>query len=246
MALPICPGCRKTIIPKSDDSCPNCGFKGVEKAQIGMETSPSTNQVVNEPLTQAAPASSTSPEPIGVEPRYGGFWIRLAALLLDLLILSPITLLNTWLLNFDRKIIYVALIPNLMVTIFYHILCVKILGGTPGKLLCGLRIVTTSFMPLGSKEAWLRYSMNLVLILLSTVWYVHAVEQMSDAEFLSLTFMEKSRRMRELGGSTWTLFYWLNQIWTWSEFIVLLTNRQRRALHDFIAGTVVIRTQRAG
>jgi len=26
----------------------------------------------------------------------------------------------------------------------------------------------------------------------------------------------------------------------WSEFVVLLTNRKRRALHDFIAGTVVI------
>jgi uncharacterized RDD family membrane protein YckC len=27
----------------------------------------------------------------------------------------------------------------------------------------------------------------------------------------------------------------------WGEFLVLLTNRERRALHDFIAGTVVVR-----
>ena len=33
----------------------------------------------------------------------------------------------------------------------------------------------------------------------------------------------------------------LLQIWIWSELIVMLTNRRRRALHDFIAGTVVIR-----
>ena len=37
----------------------------------------------------------------------------------------------------------------------------------------------------------------------------------------------------------------LMQLWTWSELIVMLTNRQRRALHDFIAGTVVIKKEYA-
>jgi uncharacterized RDD family membrane protein YckC len=32
----------------------------------------------------------------------------------------------------------------------------------------------------------------------------------------------------------------VEQVWTWSEVIVLLTNRKRRALHDFLAGTIVI------
>ena len=29
----------------------------------------------------------------------------------------------------------------------------------------------------------------------------------------------------------------------WSEFIVMMTNDKRRALHDFIAGTVVIQVR---
>ena len=33
---------------------------------------------------------------------------------------------------------------------------------------------------------------------------------------------------------------WAANIWFWSELLVLLTNQQRRALHDFLAGTVVI------
>jgi uncharacterized RDD family membrane protein YckC len=37
------------------------------------------------------------------------------------------------------------------------------------------------------------------------------------------------------------LLDWLHQIWIWSEFAVLLTNKRKRALHDFIAGTVVIK-----
>lgn len=31
----------------------------------------------------------------------------------------------------------------------------------------------------------------------------------------------------------------LMNVWIWSEFIVILTNKKRRAIHDFIAGTVV-------
>ncbi|WP_255590049.1 hypothetical protein [Marinicella meishanensis] len=30
-------------------------------------------------------------------------------------------------------------------------------------------------------------------------------------------------------------------VWYWSELLVMLTNERRRALHDFIAGTVVIK-----
>lgn len=31
-------------------------------------------------------------------------------------------------------------------------------------------------------------------------------------------------------------------IWYFLELVTMLTNRKRRALHDFIAGTVVVRT----
>jgi uncharacterized RDD family membrane protein YckC len=37
---------------------------------------------------------------------------------------------------------------------------------------------------------------------------------------------------------TWLLYFYF--AWLASEFIVLLLNRRRRALHDFIAGTVVV------
>jgi uncharacterized RDD family membrane protein YckC len=35
----------------------------------------------------------------------------------------------------------------------------------------------------------------------------------------------------------------VSNAWTLSELVVLMLNRRRRALHDFIAGTVVIRTR---
>lgn len=33
----------------------------------------------------------------------------------------------------------------------------------------------------------------------------------------------------------------VQQVWFWSEIVVLLSNKKRRAVHDFIAGTVVVK-----
>jgi uncharacterized RDD family membrane protein YckC len=67
---------------------------------------------------------------------------------------------------------------------------------------------------------------------------------MSDAEFHSLSFMQRSQRLIELAPPWFKPLQVVQQVWVWSEFIVLLTNRKRRALHDFIAGTVVVYNQR--
>jgi len=174
-------------------------------------------------------------------PQYGGFWIRFGAYWLDALILMPFSLLVTWLNGLNREIFFFTFIPSLAVSIFFHVYCVKRWGGSPGKLICGLRIVSTSLQAAGWREAWLRYSILLAVSLLSMAVYIYALNQMSDAEYLRLSFLERSKRIVELGGSMQTAATWLTQIWVWSEFIVLLTNKQRRALHDFVAGTLVIK-----
>jgi hypothetical protein len=93
----------------------------------------------------------------------------------------------------------------------------------------------------GWREAWLRHSVLLVVSLLSQVIFIHAALQMSPEEYGGLGFMDRNRRIGELGGVAQTAMIWATNIWVWSEFIVLLTNPQRRAIHDFIAGTVVVR-----
>ena len=34
----------------------------------------------------------------------------------------------------------------------------------------------------------------------------------------------------------------LSHIWIWSEVIVLLFNKRKRAIHDFMAGTVIVKS----
>ncbi|MNR36189.1 hypothetical protein D3C85_1540850 [compost metagenome] len=35
------------------------------------------------------------------------------------------------------------------------------------------------------------------------------------------------------------------QVWIWGEFITMLLNKRRRAVHDYMAGTVVVHKARA-
>ena len=63
---------------------------------------------------------------------------------------------------------------------------------------------------------------------------------MSDTEFMTLGLVDRTNKIMELAPIWYKPMYWANNIWIWSEFIVLLLNKRKRALHDYVAGTVVI------
>jgi uncharacterized RDD family membrane protein YckC len=66
-----------------------------------------------------------------------------------------------------------------------------------------------------------------------------ALIKLTDADFSALSWAELAIKQAELSP-------YINEItiaiysWTASEVVVLLFNRKKRALHDFIAGTVVV------
>jgi hypothetical protein len=65
----------------------------------------------------------------------------------------------------------------------------------------------------------------------------------TDVEFSSLAYWDRMVRLAELQPP---FAIWVsndNMVWVGSEMIVMLFNRQRRALHDFIAGTLVVKTR---
>ena len=172
--------------------------------------------------------------------QYGGFWIRLGASLLDALILAPAILLEIWLGRLDPRFIYFTGTLNVALGVFIWVYCVKRWGGSPGMLICGLRIVSISLAPAGWREASLRYSVLFVLSLLVTLTYFYSLSRIPIAEYSALSPGAQSQRIIEYGGRARTVVAYLRNIWVWSEFLVLLTNSKRRALPDFIAGTLVI------
>jgi uncharacterized RDD family membrane protein YckC len=172
--------------------------------------------------------------------RYAGFWPRLGALLLDMLIMLPFSALVFWGSERFRLFDLYYLVPGTLFSLFYGVYLVRRFGGTPGKLIVGIRIRKVSGESVGYREAFLRYLPEFLLGTLMSVALLTSVLHMTDTEYHSLSFMERAKRMVELAPSWYKPLQIVQNVWVWGELIVLLTNRKRRALHDFIAGTVVV------
>jgi uncharacterized RDD family membrane protein YckC len=172
--------------------------------------------------------------------RYAGFGPRLASLLLDFIIMLPLIALQFWGFAEFRLFDVYNFLPGIVFGLFYSVYLVRRFGGTPGKLMVGIRIRKLDGEPVGYREAFLRYLPDFVLNILVSIAFIMAIFQLTDTEYHSLAFMERTRRIVELEPSWHSPLQWIQTAWVWGELIVLLTNRKRRALHDFIAGTVVV------
>jgi len=174
---------------------------------------------------------------------YAGFWIRLGSLLLDTLFLLPVIFLTLYLNGLGKNIYFYTLIPNLVFGLWYSIYLPKKYGGTPGKLVAGLKIIRLDGEEIGWKEAILRNSVMLVLTILSSIWMAACLLQADDATFKSLGWLEQTQYLTTLSPGFFKFYNWASNIWIYSGFIVLLTNKRKRAIHDFIAGTVIVRSK---
>lgn len=193
--------------------------------------------------TGETPFRIISVSPMSNDPlplHYGGFWARFASFLLDFLVLLPLSAIVFWASQRYRLFQVYYFVPGILFGIFYGVYLVRRFGGTPGKLVMRLRIRKVSGDPVGYREAFLRYAPEFVLAMLMSVALLPSLFRMTDTEYHELSLIERSQRLVQLAPSWFTPLQITQQIWIWGEFIVLLTNRKRRALHDFIAGTVVV------
>jgi uncharacterized RDD family membrane protein YckC len=183
--------------------------------------------------------TTTSNDPL----RYAGFWPRLGSLLLDFLIQLPLIAITFWGIYKYRLFNLYAIVPSTLFRLFYSVYLVRRYGGTPGKLIAGISIRKPGGEPVGYREAFLRYFPEFVFGLLIIISFIISTLHMSDAEYYALSFMDRMKRINELGPFWSKPLSIVQNIWVWGELIILLTNRKRRALHDFIAGTIVIHSR---
>ena len=86
----------------------------------------------------------------------------------------------------------------------------------------------------------LRSSVDLVLAFFMVVAQVTAISKADPEVYLNAGWTERAEYIMPMFPVWYGLVNLACQLWYWSEFIVLLFNKRKRALHDFIAGTVVI------
>gem|GEM_PF-1874330 len=173
---------------------------------------------------------------------YAGFWPRFAAFLLDFLVMAPIFILVSWGQAHFRLFHVYYFLPGTLFGFWYGVYLVRRFGGTPGKRLMKLRIVKVGGESVAYREALLRYLPEWIIGVGVSLAGVIAVLSLTDDQyFAARTFVERSQVIDKAMPS-WNgpVTIALN-VWVWGEFLVMLTNKKRRAIHDFIAGTVVIK-----
>ncbi len=168
-----------------------------------------------------------------IEPKYQTFWRRSAAGLIDGLVFLPLGLIDPW--KFAQHmpvfILVAWFIFHETAWYFYSVLMHGRYGQTLGKMVCKIKVIDKSEAnPITYRQAFYRDSILIVTGL------IFSLIMLSD-----VTAGKNPYDMKE--AKNWiSILLWssLSTLWFLAELITMLTNKKRRAIHDFIAGTVVI------
>ena len=171
---------------------------------------------------------------------YAGFWKRFGAYWIDVIVFLPVMALTFWGNEQSRLFGLYFFVPGIIIGLLFHVYLVKKYGGTPGKLLLKIKISKLDGSDVKYKEAILRYSVLFALSIIMSLAILLVSLEMSDELYFSMEWQARALYMNEHSPSWYGFVNILMNVWIWSEFVVMLTNKKRRAIHDFIAGTVVI------
>jgi uncharacterized RDD family membrane protein YckC len=130
-----------------------------------------------------------------------------------------------------------AVLPNLVLFETYTIAAHAFFGQNFGKFVAGIRIVRANGDPIGWKEALVRSSVQASIGLAIVAIQVITLSQ------LNLDGVEEPAKTAVLMASQPAAWSWLQSVsvaWMLSEIAVAFLNRHRRAIHDYLAGTVVV------
>jgi len=183
---------------------------------------------------------------------YGSYLRRASALLLDIFCFVPAGALASWVGTSPAGYAATWGLACLATWLLLNVEAVKRYGGSPGKLLLGLRIVRADGAPAGYREALLRNSVALVFLVLYFVTIYLGFAQIPQAQWDSyphaLLGGDAARHHRGIAlAPAWMqLLIILGRFWGIADFGTWVFNarRRRQALHDLLARTVVLRTRR--
>lgn len=165
---------------------------------------------------------------------FGGFWRRTGAAAMDFLFVAPLFLFLlypfTGVLSFSPLLdmtVSEELWWNALVAV-YAIVFIALRGATPGKTVCKLKVVTLEGRPVSILQSLLRYSPYVVFAALML--------------YTRITFGESiTAEGEKIPSSAEGLVHIVFLVWCIASAIVLARHPQRRAPHDLLAGTAVIK-----
>jgi uncharacterized RDD family membrane protein YckC len=175
---------------------------------------------------------------------YATFWQRFAAAWIDVFVLLPLVFIQVWLESISKTAAIILVIPMTAAYCAYTIHCHGRFGQTVGKHAMSIRVVRTTGERIGWREAWLRCSVDVGFAALGVISSFLALAAITEAEYYGVGWTQRATNLQAHQSSWLAWIFVASQIWVWSEVVVMLFNKRRRALHDFIAGTVVTAEQK--
>ena len=167
-----------------------------------------------------------------IEWRYQTAWPRIKAAFVDGLVFLPLSWADIWF--FDQGFSPWAnlVVFTLITTMSFHIYSVVmhgLYGQTLGKMVVGVVVQAIDGDELGVKRAFKR---DVVIIVFALVGLV-----LEAPDILKGVNPYES----VLGNPAFDIFIYGSLIWLVLEVLTMFTNNRRRAIHDLIAGSVVVR-----
>ncbi len=173
---------------------------------------------------------------------YAGFWIRLIAGIIDYIICLPFTYTIKYIDGYNKFSFCWGILINIILLVIYDIYFVKKYGGTLGKLIVKIKILKTNGEKVDWKESFLRSTIPLTTNILTFVLMLMSVQNITDKEFFAINYKNRGAFILTESPYFYSLLAFIF-IAIIGEYVVLLTNKKRRAIHDYIAGTIVINTK---
>jgi uncharacterized RDD family membrane protein YckC len=156
---------------------------------------------------------------------------RLGAAIVDGIVFTPLLLVDQWLLgNTDNNSLVISwTIFTTFLSLFYSIFAHYKYGQTIGKWVAGIKVLDISeTRTLTLRQSILRDSFYLVIEIIGLLYFTFLVLQTGKTEYI----LNDYRSFADQPILWWALI----------ELISMLTNTKRRAVHDFLARSVVVRT----
>ena len=170
-----------------------------------------------------------------VAPKFQTFARRFWAALIDGILLTPLVFFEQWLARNPDMLPAALLFGGFLLTdvayYLYTILLHGRFGQTVGKMVTGVKVLAVEETALGYRRAFLRDAVPLIITL--------------GLAFLVWPTVQAGGNPYEVSATTygwpWVFTHYTFWAWFWAEILTMLASRKRRALHDFIAGSVVVR-----
>ena len=172
--------------------------------------------------------------------KYAGFWQRFCSGWIDFFVLLLPLIALGWLSSISHAAAIVCAVPYELLYWFYTFHLHAATGQTIGKRVFGIRVVRLDGSRIRRSDAFRRSAIDLLFAVISIAGTLWSLLALSSAEFSASSWVHQQQLIQQ---SQPSFIRWADiaaLIWVWSEVFTMLFNRQKRAIHDFIAGTVVI------